>query len=90
MFTVFKDTAKFLYDELKKKEFKNVAFVSGSISETFDGYSGDRFELILERFAPFTKLYNEKDWTELYKRKTFQKITKKQINGKCLMKSGLN
>ncbi|MBK7231404.1 MAG: SWF/SNF helicase family protein [Saprospiraceae bacterium] len=68
VFTVFKDTAKFLYDELKKKEFKNVAFVSGSISETFDGYSGDRFELILERFAPFTKLYNEKDWTELYKK----------------------
>jgi len=68
VFTVFKDTAKFLYDELKKRGIKNVAFVSGSISETYDGYSGSRFEPILERFAPFTKLYNEKDWTELYEK----------------------
>lgn len=67
VFTVFKDTAKFLYDELKKRGIKNVAFVSGSISETYD-YSGVKFEPILERFAPFTKLYNEKDWTELYEK----------------------
>jgi len=66
IFTVFKDTAKFLYDELKKQGFSNLAFVSGSRSETIDGYSGDKFEIILERFAPFTKLYNEKDWSELY------------------------
>ncbi len=66
VFTVFKDTAKFLFDELKKRGIKNIAFVSGSISETFDGYSGEKFEPILERFAPYTKLYNEKDWTELY------------------------
>lgn len=68
VFTVFKDTAKFLYDELNKRGVKNVAFVSGSISETFDGYSGNRFEPILERFAPFTKLFNEKDWSDLYER----------------------
>ncbi|MCS7028459.1 MAG: helicase-related protein [Bacteroidia bacterium] len=68
VFTVFKDTAKFLYDELKKRGIPNIAFVSGSISETFDGYSGEKFEPILERFAPFTKLYNEKDWSELYER----------------------
>ncbi|MBK7110266.1 MAG: hypothetical protein IPH61_14385 [Bacteroidetes bacterium] len=37
-----------------------------TLSETHDGYSGEKFEEILERFAPFTKLYNEKDWTELY------------------------
>jgi SNF2 family DNA or RNA helicase len=68
VFTVFKDTAKFLYDELKKRGIQNVAFVSGSISETFDGYSGDKFEPILERFAPYTKLFNEKDWSDLYER----------------------
>ncbi|MFZ4582882.1 MAG: C-terminal helicase domain-containing protein, partial [Paludibacter sp.] len=66
IFTVFKDTAKFLYDELNRKGFENIAFVSGSISETNDGYTGNKFEPILERFAPFTKLYNEKDWSMLY------------------------
>ncbi len=68
IFTVFKDTAKFLFDELKKQGISNIAFVSGSISETYDGYSGAKFEEILERFAPFTKLYNETDWTELYEK----------------------
>lgn len=68
VFTVYKDTAKFLYDQLKKRGIHNVAYVSGSISETFDGYSGEKFEPILERFAPFTKLYNEKDWSDLYER----------------------
>jgi superfamily II DNA or RNA helicase len=68
VFTVFKDTAKFLYDELKKKGISNIAYVSGSISEALDGYSGEKFEPILERFAPYTKLYNEKDWSELYER----------------------
>lgn len=68
VFTVFKDTAKFLYDELKKRGFKNIAFVSGASSETFDGYTGNKFEPILERFAPFTKLYNEKDWSEMYEK----------------------
>jgi superfamily II DNA or RNA helicase len=68
VFTVFKDTAKFLFDELKKRGIINIAYVSGSISESFDGYSGDKFEPILERFAPFTKLYNEKDWSELYEK----------------------
>jgi len=68
VFTVFKDTAKFLYDELKKLNISRLAYVSGSLSETYDGYSGDKFEPVLERFAPFTKLYNEKDWNELYER----------------------
>jgi hypothetical protein len=66
IFTVYKDTAKFLYDELKKRGIKHIAFVSGSLSESDDGYSGEKFEPILERFAPYTKLYMEKDWSELY------------------------
>jgi len=66
IFTVFRDTAEYLYREMKKRKIANLAYVSGSISETYDGYSGEKFEEILERFAPFTKLYNEKDWTDLY------------------------
>lgn len=66
IFTVFRDTAEYLYRELSKRKIANLAYVSGSISETYDGYSGQKFEEILQRFAPFTKLYNEKDWTDLY------------------------
>ena len=66
IFTVFKDTAQFLFRELRKRRIANLAYVSGALSETDDGYSGEKFENILERFAPFTKLYNEKDWTHLY------------------------
>lgn len=66
IFTVFQDTAKFLFDVMKERGVKNIAYVSGSLSETGDGYSGEKFEEILERFAPYTKLYNEKDWSELY------------------------
>jgi len=66
IFTVFRDTAEYLYREMGNRGISNLAFVSGSKSETWDGYSGDKFEEILERFAPYTKLFNEKDWTELY------------------------
>src|SRR6218665_830382 len=68
IFTVFKDTAKFLYDELKKRGISNLAFVSGVACETFDGHPETKFEPILERFAPFAKLYHEKDWTALYEK----------------------
>ena len=66
IFTVFRDTAEYLYRELKKRNIGNLAYVSGSISETYDGYTGQKFEEILERFAPYTKLYKEKDWSDLY------------------------
>ena len=66
IFTVFRDTAQYLYREMKKRGITNLAYVSGSLSEVDDGYSGDKFEVILERFAPYTKLYNEKDWSDLY------------------------
>lgn len=68
IFTVFKDTAQFLFRELQKRKIANLAYVSGALSETDDGYRGEKFETILERFAPFTKLYNEKDWSELYEK----------------------
>jgi len=66
IFTVYTDTARFLYNELRKRRFQRLAYVSGSQSETTDGYAGKNFEPILEKFAPYTKLYNEKDWTDLY------------------------
>jgi hypothetical protein len=73
IFTVYSDTAKFLYEQLKRRGFSNLAYISGSESGTSDGYSGKNFEPILQRFAPYTKLYNEKDWTELYEKAKLSK-----------------
>lgn len=69
VFTVFKDTAQYLYRQLQKRGYTGLAYVSGSASETYDGYSGKQFEGILERFAPYTKLYKERDWSYLYEEK---------------------
>lgn len=65
IFTSFKDTAAYLFEELKKRGFNNMAMVSGTGSYISDQILplGD-FEPILERFAPFTKLYMEKEWPE--------------------------
>jgi len=66
IFTVFKDTAQYLFRELIKRGYTKIACVSGSRSETDDGYKGSKFNKILERFAPYTKLYNERDWEYIY------------------------
>ena len=69
VFTVFTDTAQYLFKQLIDKGFSKIAYVSGSQSATSYGYSGKMFEGILERFAPYTKLYKEKDWSYLYEEK---------------------
>jgi hypothetical protein len=67
IFTVYSDTAKFLYEQIKRRGFKNVACVTGSESYASDEtVARKNFEPVLQRFAPYTKLYNEKEWTELY------------------------
>jgi len=53
IFTTYTDTANYLFNELKKRGFKKLALV--------DGNTGN-YEEILERFAPYTKLFLEKNW----------------------------
>ncbi|MDR1742963.1 MAG: hypothetical protein LBR48_03975 [Dysgonamonadaceae bacterium] len=62
IFTVYSDTARFLYKNIKKLYPNRVACVTGSEAMSNNGYSGKKFEPILERFAPYTKLYKEKEW----------------------------
>lgn len=63
IFTVYRDTAEYLFIQLKSRGFDKIAMVSGSGSKTNDTSSETKnFEPILERFAPYTKLFREKEW----------------------------
>lgn len=63
IFTVYADTAFYLFDQLKSRGFDNIAAISGDTSFVWDEEGETkRFEPILERFAPFTKLFREKEW----------------------------
>ena len=63
IFTVYRDTAEYLFNQLKARGFTRMALVSGTGSKT-DEDDGEtkNFEPILERFAPYTKLFKEKEW----------------------------
>ncbi len=80
IFTVYRDTAKYLFDQLKARGFNNLAMVSGSGSLTSDSDEETKnFEPILERFAPYTKLYKEKEWdfdSEKHKSNAYQEWIK--------------
>lgn len=63
IFTVYKDTAYYLFNQLNQRGFTKIAVVSGDKSRTADMEGETRnFEPILERFCPFTKLFREKEW----------------------------
>ena len=63
VFTVFADTAFYLFEQLKLRGFTRIAVVSGGESKTDDSVRSHKdFEPILERFAPYTKLFREKEW----------------------------
>ncbi len=64
IFTVYNDTAHYLYAELKKREFTKLGLISGSSFINYDGAPVSNMEEVLQRFAPFTKLYNEKNWED--------------------------
>ena len=63
IFTVYRDTAEYLFEQLTLRGFDNVAMVSGSGTKRWDSPEETKnFEPILERFAPYTKLYKEREW----------------------------
>jgi superfamily II DNA or RNA helicase len=63
IFTVYRDTALYLFEQLKARGFDKIAIASGSGSQTDDStVETSKIETILERFAPYTKLYREKEW----------------------------
>lgn len=68
IFTVYADTAKFIFDELVKRGFSNIASASGSVSYYNGASTNDGYFSILQRFAPYSKLYKELDWRDMYER----------------------
>ena len=65
IFTAYTDTANYLYDQLLARGYDRLAVVTGSDSRVRgqDGRRSD-FEPILERFAPYTKLFVERQWPD--------------------------
>ncbi len=63
IFTSYKDTARYIFDQLVARGFTKIAMVSGSGSLTYDSKKEtSKFEPILQRFAPYTKLFKEQEW----------------------------
>lgn len=63
VFTGYRDTAHYLYEQLTARGFAQVAMVSGDGFRTdVPGPEAGSMEAILERFAPYTKLFKEKEW----------------------------
>jgi len=72
IFSVFRDTTRYLYNQLKARGFDKIALVTGTENQcTYKIHgrkSDDDFEPLLERFTPETKLYREKDWSYIYEK----------------------
>jgi Helicase conserved C-terminal domain/SNF2-related domain/PLD-like domain len=62
IFTVYRDTALYLFEQLQARGFGKIAIASGTGSYSDDSDRKQSMEAILERFAPYTKLFCEKEW----------------------------
>lgn len=83
IFTVYRDTAEYLYDQLNARGISHVAMISGDAMRVYDSpdYT-KRFEPILERFAPFTKLFRKKNGLLFRQSRKVFPIWKNSPNGK--------
>lgn len=70
VFTTFGDTAEYLYAQIRAAHPEwRIACVTGQkvqASAPFEAAGQSSFQSVLQRFAPYSKLYKEMDWTDLY------------------------
>ncbi len=68
IFTTYKDTAEYLYEQLNARGFSNLGLITGTTCRTTANilHRNADFEPILEAFAPYTKLFRERDWSFEY------------------------
>lgn len=65
IFSAYSDTVEYLFKQLKNRGFSNLAMVSGDENKVWnETKSSKKHENVLERFAPYTKLYKEKNWKD--------------------------
>lgn len=65
IFSAYKDTVQYLFNQLKTRDFTNYAMVAGDENKIWNEiHSSKKHENVLERFAPFTKLFKEKNWSD--------------------------
>ncbi|MFH5884699.1 helicase-related protein [Halalkalibaculum sp. DA3122] len=63
IFTAYKDTALYLFQQLKARGFEKLAVVSGDYAKRWDSdVESKKFDALLQHFAPYTKLYKGKEW----------------------------
>lgn len=66
IFTAYSDTAQFLFDELSARGFRHLASASGQDIFSTGQHSKKNFTEVLQSFAPYSKLYKELEWSDLY------------------------
>lgn len=66
IFTAYSDTARFLFEELQRRGFSRIASVSGTEINSSGSHNKKHFQEVLQSFAPYSKLYKERDWSQLY------------------------
>ena len=67
VFTTYGDTAEYLYSQIKAQQPDlQIACVTGQHYYADNLRGKDHLQNILTRFAPYSKLYKEKDWTDMY------------------------
>lgn len=63
IFSAYKDTVEYIFNQLKLRGFENFAMVSGDENKVWDEILfNKKHENVLDRFAPYTKLFKEKNW----------------------------
>ncbi|MBN2857119.1 MAG: helicase [Candidatus Delongbacteria bacterium] len=64
VFSAYKDTCEYIFNQLQKRSVKNYAMVSGDEVKDWRNTTFKSHEVILQRFAPYTKLFKEKNWKD--------------------------
>lgn len=67
IFTAYADTAQYLYNNINAQRPNcKVAMVTGSGHQLYDNMPVKNINEILQRFAPYSKIFKELEWKSLY------------------------